>query len=703
VSDATSLRQAFALANAFKEGDLAIGGTTDDRLRQDARGKLLATSVADIRRARLVDDSLSEALERTRHRRDDADLDALTLDRLKAILLSARGAAWAHAHCEALPSEVIAGIAKVMTNDELSTVARTLFNPLPGHGVCIGDARHFGSRIQPNSPGDDEDEILFSILEGLSFGCGDVIIGLNPAADEVDEIVRLEHLLERVVERLALPTRYCVLSDMVKQREAQARARVDVGFQSLAGTAKALMGIIGLDVDALVDLAGHFDGLYFETGQGSEVTNGSAEGVDMVTLESRTYGAARHIRRQASEGRRERPWMIVNDVAGFIGPEVFTTGEQLERACLEDSVMAKLHGLTMGLDVCATFHMGIAPGELRTLTSRIVENAAPAYLMAVAGNADPMLGYLTTSFREHPELRSASQRRITTAMDRRLLELGIPEPREGRAGGDGTARLYAHYAKVGGDEQTADALMQAGTMRVQRLRERGFDLGERHGAQSHARVDRIYGHSRAALYAMLDESVLRDAGVRAVRVRTRAVDRDDYLAHPLAGECLRDDDARTASRVYSARAPQVQVIISDGLNANAVNEHLRALLPALRRRLIDAGCHIGEADIVVQNGRVRVGYEIGGLVNADVVIHLIGERPGTGLNTLSAYVTYGRDRTGQFRWSRALDHSLTNAICGIHPNGKRPEAAAAEVGRTVSRILEQRWSGVGHARPSPTR
>ena len=106
--------------------------------------------------------------------------------------------------------------------------------------------------------------------------------------------------------------------------------------------------------------------------------------------------------------------MIVNDVAGFIGPEVFRTGAQLERACLEDTVMARLHGLTMGLDVCATFHMGIAPGELRALTTRIVERAAPAYLMAVAGNADPMLGYLTTAFRQHPPLRARTGTQTAT-------------------------------------------------------------------------------------------------------------------------------------------------------------------------------------------------------------------------------------------------------------------------------------------------
>jgi len=205
--------------------------------------------------------------------------------------------------------------------------------------------------------------------------------------------------LARVVDRLALPTRFCVLSDIVKQHHARQRTRVDVGFQSLAGTSTAIAGMVGMDVDGVLDLARDFPGLYFETGQGAEVTNGAAEGVDMVTLEARTYGVARHIQQQTGV------WTIVNDVAGFIGPEVFTTGAQLERACLEDCFMAKLHGLTMGLDVCATFHMGITPRELHTLTARIVERAHPAYLMGVAGNADPMLGYMTTSFREHPRLR----------------------------------------------------------------------------------------------------------------------------------------------------------------------------------------------------------------------------------------------------------------------------------------------------------
>ena len=411
------LSQLFVLANECKEGDLSVGGTRDEHVRREARSALAASSLGEISRADFVEDQVTEALHRSLDPQLSGQVAHLTVADLKRILLSTQGVSWIERHRDGLSSEATAAVVKIMTNEELGTLSSKLFNPLPGEGIAIGSEGHFGSRIQPNSPGDDETEILLSILEGLAYGCGDVILGLNPASDDVDTIIRLEQLLQSVVERLELPTRFCVLSDIVKQTTARSQTKVDVGFQSLAGTSKAIRGMVGLDVDGLLALAPGFDGLYFETGQGSAITNQAAEGVDMVTLEARAYGVARLIRQQT--GR----WMIVNDVAGFIGPEVFRTGEQLLRACLEDSVMAKLHGITMGLDVCATFHMGIGPAELRTLTEQIVVQAAPAYLMAVAGNADPMLGYMTTSFREHPSLRRQTGRRIASPMQQRLIEL----------------------------------------------------------------------------------------------------------------------------------------------------------------------------------------------------------------------------------------------------------------------------------------
>ncbi len=693
-TDRHELLRTFALANEFKEGDLLVGGTRDEAVRAQARRALGALTLGTLAGAALVEDGVGEALSSSLDPRLAAEISRVTVGELKAVLSGSGGAAWVRRYGDGLSSAGIAAVVKLMTNEELSAVARSLFNPLPGEGVSVGSPRHFGSRIQPNSPGDDEEEILFSILEGLTYGCGDVILGLNPAADDLDTIVRLEELLRSVVERLRLPTRYCVLSDIVKQDRARARVRVDVGFQSLAGTSKALGGMVGMDVDGVLELSRGFGGLYFETGQGSEVTNGAAEGVDMVTLEARSYGVARHV------GRSTGAWMIVNDVAGFIGPEVFRTGEQLLRACLEDTVMAKLHGLTMGLDVCSTFHMGIEPAALRRLTRQIVEQAAPAYLMAVAGNADPMLGYLTTSFREHPSLRLHAGRHISSPMRRRLAELGLTDERGlPRADAEGTKALYTAYMKAGGDRRAPEELREEASKKLCAVAARGYDLGRGHGPdyeappEVSARLEAIYGHARRALYAALDEGVVRDVSPRHLRVRA-ARDREQYLADPPAGESLRAEEAARVAGLYASRPPQVQLVLTDGLNADALNENLRAVLPGLRRGLKEAGLHVGEADVVVTNGRVRAGYHVGELLGADIVVHLIGERPGTGLNTLSAYITYGRDEAGRLRWSTALDHACTTAVCGIHPRGKRPDAAVAEIQGCVSRMFEERRSGV---------
>jgi ethanolamine ammonia-lyase large subunit len=697
------LKRVFARANDFKEGDLPLGGTTDEALRRDAKKQVAALRIKDLAGLEFVEDELTQALARSLDRRRLDEIAQLSIGQVKAVLLGEHGASWAARFRAALPSEAIAALVKTMSDDELSRVARDIFNALPGQApVAVGSVGHLGSRIQPNSPGDDEEEILLSTLEGLAYGCGDVIIGLNPASDDVETIVRTEKLLAGIVERLQLPTRYCVLSDMVKQSKARTSTKVDVGFQSLAGTSKALVGMLGLDVGGLLELAQGFAGLYFETGQGSEATNGAAEGFDMVTLESRCYGLARYIRQQCG-GR----WTIVNDVAGFIGPEVFRTGAQLMRACLEDAVMAKLHGLTMGLDVCSTFHMGISPEELQALTEDIVEKSAPAYLMSVAGNADPMLGYLTTSFRQHPRLRRAAGKRPTSAMESRLRALGAIDA-GGLAAGEPetTAGLYAQFMKAGGDGRDAAAIKAEGLRKLAALKDRGWDLGYGLGAdrggppQVRARLEAIYRNARSALYAGIAEAVIRDSCPRHIAVATESADREDFLAHPASGERIAARDAAVLKRLYGAEggAPQIALVVSDGLNADAVNEQLRGLLPRLRWSLGQAGLQVGKVDVVVKNGRVRAGYHAAELIGPELLIHLIGERPGTGLNQLSAYLTYGRDPSGRFRWGPAMDHSFTSAICGIHPQGKTPRSASDDIVSCVQRMLKLKCSGVSLGR-----
>jgi ethanolamine ammonia-lyase small subunit len=230
------------------------------------------------------------------------------------------------------------------------------------------------------------------------------------------------------------------------------------------------------------------------------------------------------------------------------------------------------------------------------------------------------------------------------------------------------------------------------------LEEKGFDLGLGDAFDSGKRADdrmqAIYDHARRALYASLDESVIRDVFPNRIMVETCARDREDYLTNARAGERISEGDATRLSSLYRERRPRVQLLIADGLNANAANENARELLPAVIRRLAEHNCELSQMAVVIRNGRLRAGYHAGALLGVDVVIHLIGERPGTGLNMLSAYVTYGRDVEGRLRWAVDLDHSNTTAICGINKRGKPPIAAAEEIGNAVRRILDERRSGV---------
>ncbi|MGH6636637.1 MAG: ethanolamine ammonia-lyase light chain EutC [Gammaproteobacteria bacterium] len=163
---------------------------------------------------------------------------------------------------------------------------------------------------------------------------------------------------------------------------------------------------------------------------------------------------------------------------------------------------------------------------------------------------------------------------------------------------------------------------------------------------------------------------------------------------PVPASGIGDEEIPRVISLHPSRRPRVQIVLSDGLNANALNVNRRAVLPALRYTLNGMGYAIGDREIIVINGRVRAGYHIGALLDVEVIVHLIGERPGTGLDALSAYLTYGRDPAGDSRWAPDLDHAYTTAVCGIHHQGKRPAIAAAEIARNVGRMLEEHRSGV---------
>ncbi|MDX2041772.1 MAG: ethanolamine ammonia-lyase subunit EutB [Acidobacteriota bacterium] len=509
------LLRILALSSEFKEGDLSVGGTADTQLRAEARRKLANLRLGEIAKTTFVEDDLSELLAQSANKTLLMEVASLHIGSVKRMLLSGSGEMWWQRYRDALSAEIIAAVVKLMTNDELATITNTFFNPLQGatsdEPVPIGSPHHLGSYIQANNPRDNEEEILFTILEGLTYGCGDVLIGLTPANNDAETITRLGQLLAAIIGRLNLPSRFCLMTGITAQTEARSRFKLDVAFQSLTGTSKALTAMTGLNVTELLELTASFDGVCFETGQGSELLGDAAEGVDMATLESRAFGFARCLRQQV-ERRQQRPaWIVANSLVGLNSQQAFRSGEQILRASLESSATAKLHGLTIGLDVCTAFQSGIEPATLRQLTAQIAEQAAPSFLNAIAGNADPLLGHLTTSFRQHPALRIAQNKRIASAMYRRLDELGIINGGgQPAANSLATARLYSQFAQSGGNASSDETLQAEGLKKLERLKQQGLDLGYGHLPDYSApkeverRLENVYSQARRGMHARQD-------------------------------------------------------------------------------------------------------------------------------------------------------------------------------------------------------
>lgn len=295
-----------------------------------------------------------------------------------------------------LSSEVIAALAKLMGNLDLMYTARKL--QITAHcNTTIGTPGTFACRLQPNHPTDDVAGVTASLLEGLSYGIGDAVIGLNPAIDTVESTTAILNLFNDVKNRLEIPTQICVLSHITTQMQAlQNGAPMDLLFQSIAGSEKGLSAF-GTGVNMLAEAKqmmqelGTSQGpnqLYFETGQGSELSSSSHNGADQVTMESRCYGLARHF----------SPY-LVNTVVGFIGPEYIYDSKQLTRAALEDNFCGHLHGLPMGCDICYTNHMVADQNDADNLLV-LLANAGCHYVIGVPQSDDVMLMYQSTSYHD---------------------------------------------------------------------------------------------------------------------------------------------------------------------------------------------------------------------------------------------------------------------------------------------------------------
>jgi len=321
-----------------------------------------------------------------------------------------------------LTPEMIAAVSKLMRNQDLINVAQRC-EAVTKFRNTIGLKERLSARLQPNHPTDDPKGIAASIIDGLLYGSGDAVIGINPATDSPASVVSLLTMLDGLIQKYNVPTQSCVLCHLTTTLQIiNKNAPVDLVFQSIGGTEKTNKSF-GINIsllkeahDAALTLNRGTIGnnvMYFETGQGSSLSANAHDGVDQQTCEARAYAVARHFKPH-----------LVNTVVGFIGPEYLYDGKQIIRAALEDHFCGKLLGLPMGVDICYTNHAEADQDDMDNLLT-LLGVAGCNYIMGVPGADDIMLNYQSTSFHDALYLRKVLNKRPAPEFEEWLLQQGI--------------------------------------------------------------------------------------------------------------------------------------------------------------------------------------------------------------------------------------------------------------------------------------
>ena len=437
------LKEVLAKANEEKTGDKLAGLAAEDaRERVAAKVVLSAVTLGDLREnpavpyeqdevTRIIQDDVNEQVYRSIRNWTVAELREWILSEETSgeeIRRISRG----------LTSEMVAAVSKLMSNLDLIYAAAKI--PVTAHcNTTIGLPGTLSCRLQPNHTTDDPDGITASVLEGLSFGAGDAVIGLNPVTDSPEQVGKILRRFQEIREKWQIPTQICVLAHVTAQMKAvRAGAPCDLIFQSIAGSQKGneAFGFSGATLQEARELLlkeGTAQGpnvMYFETGQGSELSSDAHHDTDQVTMEARCYGFA----------KRFSPF-LVNTVVGFIGPEYLYDARQVTRAGLEDHFMGKLTGVSMGCDCCYTNHMKADQNDIENLAS-LLTLAGCNYFMGIPHGDDIMLNYQTTGFRETATLRELTGKTAIPEFQRWLEKMGFVENGKlTKKAGDGSCLL----------------------------------------------------------------------------------------------------------------------------------------------------------------------------------------------------------------------------------------------------------------------
>ena len=439
-----SIKEVLAKANEEKTGDILAGLAAEDaRQRVAAKVVLSALTLQDLRENPVVS---YEEDEVTRIIQDDLNIPQYekiknwTVAELREWLLSEKTTgAEISKLSRGLTSEMVAAVCKLMSNLDLIYCANKI--TVTAHcNTTIGLPGTLSCRLQPNHTTDDPDGITASTLEGLTFGAGDAVIGLNPVTDSPEQVGKVLRRFKEIQEHWEIPTQICVLAHVTAQMKAvRDGAPADLIFQSIAGSQKGneAFGFSAATLQEAKDLLhqyGTAEGpnvMYFETGQGSELSSNAHHGADQVTMEARCYGFAKHF----------SPF-LVNTVVGFIGPEYLYDARQVTRAGLEDHFMGKLTGISMGCDCCYTNHMKADQNDIENLAT-LLTVAGCNYFMGIPHGDDIMLNYQTTGFRETATLRELTGKTAIPPFQKWLERMGFVE--DGKLttkAGDGSCLLF---------------------------------------------------------------------------------------------------------------------------------------------------------------------------------------------------------------------------------------------------------------------
>ncbi|EKF1958097.1 ethanolamine ammonia-lyase subunit EutB [Listeria monocytogenes] len=423
-----SITDVLAKANEEKSGDRLAGVAAESaEERVAAKVVLSKMTLGDLRNNPVVPYETDEVTRIIQDQVNDRIHDSIknwTVEELREWILDHKTTdADIKRVARGLTSEIIAAVTKLMSNLDLIYGAKKI-RVIAHANTTIGLPGTFSARLQPNHPTDDPDGILASLMEGLTYGIGDAVIGLNPVDDSTDSVVRLLNKFEEFRSKWDVPTQTCVLAHVKTQMEAMRRgAPTGLVFQSIAGSEKGntAFGFDGATIEEARQLAlqsGAATGpnvMYFETGQGSELSSDAHFGVDQVTMEARCYGFA----------KKFDPF-LVNTVVGFIGPEYLYDSKQVIRAGLEDHFMGKLTGISMGCDVCYTNHMKADQNDVENL-SVLLTTAGCNFIMGIPHGDDVMLNYQTTGYHETATLRELFGLKPIKEFDQWMEKMGFSE------------------------------------------------------------------------------------------------------------------------------------------------------------------------------------------------------------------------------------------------------------------------------------